>query len=502
MRRSPCSKPVVWQNLRPLRGYPGGSKTKASRGEGRITLPRETARAGQDALGRGASPHSRFVMSAQAHHIRRLAAALAAGPLDDRQAMVARVKPLLGDLRKARWLGPLARKLSLEFGEAPRPTVRRISERIRDDAGFIKAWIAGEGRVSIIPVVQQMAPAAGAPRAWGIPEITTLHGLADTLHLHSDDLGWLTSRSRTEHYLHRWQVKPKSGRLRLIESPKVLLKFAQRQILRKILHAIPPHEAAMGFMPGRSVRDFVEPHAGKEIMLRFDLEDFFPSITAARVLQIFLTAGYPESIARVLTRLTTHSVPRSILEHKGISRMEDRRLAAPHLPQGAPTSPTLANLSAFRLDCRLGGLAKAAGANYTRYADDLLFSGGPEFTRQVSRFQGLVGAITIEEGFRLNHRKSRALRQGQRQSAAGLILNEKPNIDRREFDRLKAILTNCVNHGPATQNRENHSEFCGHLKGKLAWVRFIHPGKEAKLRAIFERIDWEKPIANPGVSRD
>lgn len=430
-------------------------------------------------------------MSSQAHHIRRLAVALTAGPMGDREALVARVKPLVGDLQKARWLAPLARKLSLEFGEAPRPTVRRIADRIRAHEGFFKAWREGRGRISIGQVAPQMAPAAGAPGTWEIPEITTLGDLADMLRLHPDDLGWLISRGKVEHYRHRWKMKPKSGRFRLIESPKVLLKFAQRQVLRKILHAIPPHEAARGFRAGCSVRDFVEPHTGKEILVRFDLEDFFPSISAARVLQIFMTAGYPETVARALTLLTTHATPASVLEEKPLAWPERRRLATPHLPQGAPTSPTLANLSAFRLDCRLAGLAKAAGADYTRYADDLLFSGGEDFARQVRRFEVAVGAILIEEDFRPNHHKTRILRQGQKQHVAGLVLNEKPNIDRREFDRLKAILTNCARHGPASQNRENHPDFAAHLAGKLAWVRFIHPGREAKLREIFERIGWD-----------
>ena len=108
-------------------------------------------------------------MSSQAHHIRRLATALAAGPMEDREALVARAKPLVGDLRKARWLAPLARKLSLEFGEAPRPTVRRIAERIRAHEGFVKAWAEGRGRISIGQVAPQMAPAAGAPRTVGNP---------------------------------------------------------------------------------------------------------------------------------------------------------------------------------------------------------------------------------------------------------------------------------------------------------------------------------------------
>jgi hypothetical protein len=172
---------------------------------------------------------------------------------------------------------------------------------------------------------------------------------------------------------------------------------------------------------------------------------------------------------------------------------ERRRLATPHLPQGAPTSPALANLSAFRLDCRLNRLAESCAASYTRYADDLLFSGGEELARQSGRFQTQVGAILLEEGFRPNHRKTRMLRQGQRQQAAGLVLNEKPNIERRELDRLKAILTNCARQGPASQNHGKHADFRAHLQGKLAWVAFIHPGKGEKLHPIFERIDWGDP---------
>lgn len=430
-------------------------------------------------------------MPSQAQHVRRLAAALAAGPMDDRAAILARAKPLAGDLGKARWLEPLVRNLHLEFGETPRPTIRRIAERILGHPPFIKAWIAGQGRILPLPVTPQMAPASGAPRDWKIPPVTTLGELADELRLHGDDLGWLVAHGQADHYRHRWQAKPKSGRSRLIESPKTLLKFAQRQVLRKILAAIPPHEAARGFRPECSVRDFVEPHCGQDLLLRFDLEDFFPSISAARVLRIFLTAGYPETVARALTRLTTRATPHSILEEKALGWPERRRLATPHLPQGAPTSPALANLAAFRLDCRLAGLAEAAGAAYTRYADDLLFSGGPDFARQARRFEAAVGAIVIEEGFRPNHHKTRVLRQSQRQHAAGLVLNEKPNIDRRDFDRLKAILTNCVRHGPASQNRDRHADFAAHLQGKLAWVRFIHPGKEVKLRTIFEKIDWD-----------
>jgi RNA-directed DNA polymerase len=428
-------------------------------------------------------------MPSRAHSIRLLAAALVAGPLDDPAAMVERAKPLVGDLRKARWLTSLAEKLSREFGAQPRPTARQVADRIAAHPPFIKAWIAGRGRMVPAFVEQGMASAEGAPRSWEVPQIATLGDLAGELGLHPDDLGWLTAYGTAEHYRLRWHEK-KSGGFRLIEMPKGLLKHGQRRVLRHILDFIPPHEAAKGFRKGSSVRDFVEPHTGKHVLVRLDLEDFFPSITATRVLRVFLTAGYPEPVARALTRLTTHSAPAEILGEKSLAWVPRRRLATPHLPQGAPTSPVLANLCAFRLDCRLAGLAKAAGANYTRYADDLLFSGGEDFARQVKRFVVTVGAVILEEGFHPNHRKTRVMRRAQKQHAAGIVLNERPNLDRREFDRLKAILTNCVRHGLQSQNREGHADFAAHLLGKLSWVAFLHPEKGRKLREIYERIAW------------
>ncbi|HLW94657.1 MAG TPA: reverse transcriptase family protein, partial [Solirubrobacteraceae bacterium] len=128
-----------------------------------------------------------------------------------------------------------------------------------------------------------------------------------------------------------------------------------------------------------------ECHAGKHVVVRLDLEDFFTSIRAARVYGIFRTAGYPEAVAHALTGLTTNVVPGNVwraiprpAERQQIAahHRQGQRLASPHLSQGAPTSPALANLAAFRLDLRLAGLAASLGLSYTRYADDLTFSGG------------------------------------------------------------------------------------------------------------------------------
>ena len=120
-----------------------------------------------------------------------------------------------------------------------------------------------------------------------------------------------------------------------------------------------------------------------------------------------------------------------------------------HLPQGAPTSPALANLCAYRVDCRLSGLAAVAGASYTRYADDVAFSGDEAFARCAERFSLRAAAILLEEGFAVRHRKTRLMQRSVRQHLAGLVVNERLNVRRADFDELKAILTNCCAAWPA-----------------------------------------------------
>jgi len=213
-----------------------------------------------------------------------------------------------------------------------------------------------------------------------------------------------------------------------------------------------------------------------------DLRDFFPSIGGARIQTVFRTLGFPENVADLLGGMATNATPRDVLR--------DPMYRRPHLPQGAPTSPALANMCFYWADCRLTGLAKSAGAQYTRYADDLAFSGGEDFDRRVERFSAHVAAILREEGFAVHHRKTRIMRQGVLQHLAGVVANRRLNIWRADFDRLKAIPTNCVRQGAATQNRDGHSDFRAHLEGRVSYVESINPEKGKLLRSILQRIEW------------
>ena len=337
-----------------------------------------------------------------------------------------------------------------------------------------------------------------AESPWPVPALATVKELAVWLGVDVDALVALADRRgisrtardpRARHYRYTWVAK--RGGHRLLEAPKPRLRETQRNVLDGIVAQIPPHDAAHGFRAGRSIMTSAVPHVGRDVVIRLDLVAFFTSVFAQRVYRIFRTAGYPDEVAQLLAALCTHRTPSEVLAS---SPMRDpitlSRLRAPHLPQGAPTSGALANLAAYRFDIRVAALAASLGAQYTRYADDLAISGARDLTRAAPTVIARVGAIAIEEGFAVNFRKTRVMTRSRRQRLTGLVVNEKLAVPRDDVERLRAILTNCARTGPAAQNRDGHRDFRAHLLGRVAWVASIDRAKGARLRALFDRIDW------------
>jgi RNA-directed DNA polymerase len=421
------------------------------------------------------------------------------------EGIVVRASRTLG--RKWRWLRPLARRYVQSIAGQTRPRERDVIAFFLHDRGFRRAWSKYFDALSIahwLGDARQMQPVAAAA-AWDVPALESIGALADWFRITPEELLWFadlkgiayqTSRPGLAHYHYRVLAK-KSGAIRLIEAPKPRLKELQRQILVRILDRIPPHPAAHGFVPGRSIKTFVAPHLAQRVVLKMDLQDFFPSITGPRIQTIFRMLGYPEPVADLLGGICSNAVPRRVWKEAAAEAdpgpLQNAALfhTRPHLPQGAPTSPALANVCAYRVDCRLSGLARSSGAVYTRYADDLAFSGGDDFQRGVERFSTHVAVILAEEGFTVNHRKTRIMRQGVRQRLAGLVANERFNIMRIDFDRLKATLHNCARQGPEGQNRTGHAHFQAHLDGQIGWVEFINPSRGERLRALFDQIAWQ-----------
>lgn len=336
-------------------------------------------------------------------------------------------------------------------------------------------------------------------RQLNLPLLATPEHLAAWLGISLGKLAWLTHRCDEgqrprdvahSHYHYRW-IKKKRGGYRLIEAPKYQLRRIQQKILLEILAKVPVHPSAHGFVAGHSIKTNAEPHVGRRVIVKMDLENFYPTVRFSRVVAIFRGIGFSREVGIWLARITTSALP---LAFEGPPGEMNRWVLTPynsrHLPQGASTSPALANLSAYQLDRRLSGMARRFRATYTRYADDLTFSGDKKFLSGLRNFIPLVKGIIRRERFAFHSGKTKVHRSNQHQRVTGVVVNEKANLNRTEYDRLKAILTNCIRRGVSTQNHQQLGDFQAHLRGKISHAKFLNPQKGQKLESLFQRIDW------------
>jgi RNA-directed DNA polymerase len=431
-----------------------------------------------------------------------LARALAAALLDgdwEPKAMLSRLRDAMGSERP--WMRTLARATRSRYATAPAAALGELAQWLSGHEAFGDA--VSDGR----PVVHYATPTPEmAESPWRVPPLATTRELATWIGFDLDALDVLADRrgisrsskdQRARHYRYAWIPKPSGGH-RLVEAPKWRLRTAQRRILDGIVNHIPPHDAAHGFRAGRSVITFAQPHIGRAVVLRVDLQAFFTSVFLARVIGMLRTAGYPDEVSRTLAALCAHRTPPDVLAGAPDRNPFDlARLRTPHLPQGAPTSGALANLAAYRLDVRVAGLAAKVGATYSRYADDLVLSGDRELARAAPTLVARLAAIASDEGFSLNFRKTRIMTASTRQRITGIVVNEKLSAPRADVEQLRAILHNCQRHGPASQNRDGHADFRAHLRGRVAWIQSLDQTKGARLQALFEQIRWDTAADHP-----
>lgn len=439
-------------------------------------------------------------MSDNQHIAHTIAVAVTAGRITENE-VVARASRALG--KGWRWLRPLARRIEKQFADRTRPRVSAVRRWIEADAGFRRACqqhtVQASGELNVDP---EMCVPSGPTAAGVLPPITTLDQLAEWVDLPIAELEWLADRGGQEastppKYRRYWYRMLSKGtrRFRLIESPIYRLKLLQRQLLSGVLNYIEPHAAAHGFRIGRSIHTFAARHTGRDVVLKMDLQDYFATIDFGRVSHLFRRVGYPERVADMLAAITTNTIPNEVRESAshvhgvGAGQCLPYYYARPHLPQGSPTSPAIANLVFYKLDLRLTGLANACGATYSRYADDLAFSGDAEFARRVNRVRHHIAAIVQDEGFFVNHHKTRVMRASTRQRIAGIVVNQHRNLARREYEQLKAILHNCRQHGLESQNRDGHPDFRAHLTGRVAFLESVHPAHGRRLREVLRQLE-------------
>ncbi len=214
----------------------------------------------------------------------------------------------------------------------------------------------------------------------------------------------------------RYSLPKPDGRRRWITAPVSELKALQRRLLEKVLYTRPAHPAAHGFVPGRSIVTNARCHLRQRWIAGFDISGFFPGTRSEAVRRVL--DGYPE-LAGAAGSLALRLVC-----------LEDA------LPQGAPTSPHLANRVMIDCDVALSRGATREGLIYTRYADDLTFS-GPSLPKDLTR---QVRAVLAGAGYRLAERKTRRIGAHRCQMVTGLVVNDRLGLPRPLRRRLRAVL--------------------------------------------------------------
>src|SRR5215470_17215285 len=319
--------------------------------------------------------------------------------------------------------------------------------------------------------VMDLAADEAQLRRYGLPLWKTEAEVATALGLTLGQLHHFSQHRHREtvpHYI-AFAIPKRSGGERVIHAPKRRLKAVLRKLDQALVSKLPKSEHAHGFVRGRSIATHAKPHVGQEMVLRFDIKDCFPSIHFGRVRGLLLALGYSYPVAASLAVLMTEA-PRQPV------RAENKLYHVPTGPrvcvQGAPTSPGLCNAVLLRLDRRLAGLAKKNGLAYTRYADDLTFS-GPAVT--VQKKLGRVPAIVAAEGFAINHEKTRLMRRSGRQAVTGVIVNRDMGLSRQERRKLRAAL----------HQQQSNAQGAGigpRLLGKLAYLHMLNPKQALTLR--------------------
>lgn len=443
-------------------------------------------------------------MTATSPVAQALADAFLAAPAWSTDALVAAGGHVLGGRR--RWLVALVPEVLETFPRPPRDAPRALGLHVAASPAFVRA--EGRARRRGQPLRARrhpVVPTRAGRVPWPTAPVDDVAGLAGLLGVDVPHLDWLADPRLLQRrapagdlhvYRHRWLTRP--GRTpRLLEVPRPRLRRLQRAVLDQLLAPVPVHDAAHGFVAGRSALTGARVHLRSEVVITCDLTSFFAGVPVARVYALLRTLGHPEAVAHTLAALCTHAVPVRVLSGMPPGGSPDdraalrRRLARPHLPQGAPSSPHLANLCAYRLDVRLDAYARSVGARYTRYADDLALSGGPGLARRAAAVVTGVGRVARDEGYRLNPAKTRVQHRSRRQSVTGVVVNEVPGTGRREADALRALLHNCVVLGPASQDRDGLGErFREVLEGRVGWVEHVSPARGRRLREELDRIHW------------
>ena len=262
------------------------------------------------------------------------------------------------------------------------------------------------------------------------------------------------SNNQAKHY-YAASIPKKNGGVRELNVPSHYLKHIQRKILDKMLYSLPVSEYAKAYLPKARLTDNALPHMGKEKILKLDIKGFFDNIDTDMVCSVFSRLGFESAATSLLANICT-------LEGC--------------LPQGAPTSPYIANLVMTYFDDRVGSYCKEKNIAYTRYCDDMTFSGS--FDEKA--LEEYVEHLLCRQGFELNRKKTVCVSASQQQRVTGIVVNEKMQISSAERRKIrqevyylsKNTVLSCMRHiGVQT----TQIQYLTSLQGRISFAFQINP---------------------------
>jgi len=335
----------------------------------------------------------------------------------------------------------------------------------------------------------------------GLPVIFSRQHLASLTGMPSDIINEIIKFRDNQYIRFRIPKRNRKG-YRIIMAPESKLLYLQKWINKNILQQIPVLDCCTAFVPNSSLATNGYIHRSSSIILKADLLKFFDTISERRVYGFFKYLGYHPNVAYDLATLTTVCPTEEFwnsLTEDELKKIGNKiKIAEAVLPQGAPTSPQLANCLANSLDIRLLKLASKLNCRYSRYADDLVFSIGKNGGRLPAL--GLVKKIIENEGFFLNEEKTSYLKKGMKQYVTGLTVTHGFHVSKKFRQDVYKHLYYSIKYGPfehlkrwAKDNQVKSGiiySFKDWLLGKIAYIYSIDYKNGKKMFDQFNKIHW------------
>ena len=315
-------------------------------------------------------------------------------------------------------------------------------------------------------------------KKYNLPIIKSINHLLELLCISpEDERKYLYSNNRKKYLYFEYSIPKKTGGFRKIEIPNDTIMHIQKAINKVILSKFKTSKCCIGYVKGKSIVDNASPHLSAKTLLKFDIKDFFPSITLNKVVKQFRYYGYGKNVSRYLGYLCVNNDY--------------------CLPQGAPTSPMLSNLVCIKLDKRIEAFCTKYNLNYTRYADDITISSIEKLSSKNCIFiKNFVDMVIKEEGFTPNQEKFKKIVNGQCLRVTGIVVNSKINVDKKILRELENAIRYISKYGLKSHlekvKYDLDTEYINHLYGLAFYIKMVNEEKGEKYLKQLNNLNIKK----------